>query len=62
MPEREYFKAHHRIGQIIQVCEIGGEIEMEMEKEEEGPDNLDSHGSTDIGMLLSQRMLMNARI
>lgn len=62
MPEREYFKVHHRTSQIIQVSGIGGEIEMEMEKEREGPDNLDTHGSTDIGMLLSQRMPMKPRI
>jgi hypothetical protein len=59
LPEREYFEVHHRIGQILEVSGIGREIEREMEMAEDDVENMDPRGSTDIGLLVSRRMLMD---
>ena len=59
LPDKEFFKVHHRIAQILQVSGVGREIDDEVEKAEEGPRNLDPNGSTDVGLLISRRMLMD---
>jgi hypothetical protein len=59
LPDKEFFKVHHRIAQILEVSGVGSEIDDEMEKAEEGPWNLDAGGSTDVGLLVSRRMLID---
>lgn len=59
LPDPEYFKVHCRIGQILCVSGIGLEIDQELGKFAEAPRNLDPSGSTDVGLLLSQRMLID---
>ncbi len=53
---------HQRIAQILEVSGIGYEIESELEKVKMDPENLDPGGSTDAGLLVSQRLLINVGI
>jgi hypothetical protein len=62
LPDREYFKLHHRIGQILEVSGIGLEIEREIDMAEWDAENVHPSGSTDIGVSVSRRMLINVRI
>jgi len=62
LPDKEYFRVHQRIAQILEVSGIGYEIESELEKVKMDPENLDPGGSTDAGLLVSQRLLINVGI
>jgi len=55
MPDPEYFKVHHIISQILEVSGLGREIDGLLEAAE----TLDPNGSSDLGLLLSQKMLIH---
>jgi hypothetical protein len=59
MPDPEYFKVHHIISQILQVSGLGREIDELLEAAEEAAENFDPNGSSDLGLLVSRRMLMH---
>lgn len=59
LPRPEFLKVHHIISQILDVSGLGDEIEMRLEMAEEAArTNLSPDGSSDVGLLLSRRMLM----
>ncbi|KAK0622551.1 hypothetical protein B0T14DRAFT_425802 [Immersiella caudata] len=55
MPDPEYFKVHHIISQVLEVSGLGREIDELLE----AADTLDPNGSSDLGLLLSQKMLIH---
>ncbi|KAK5654003.1 hypothetical protein OQA88_7680 [Cercophora sp. LCS_1] len=59
MPDPEYFKVHHIISQILEVSGLGREIDKLLEAAAEAAENIDPNGSSDLGLLLSQRMLIH---
>ena len=59
MPDPEYFKVHYIISQILEVSGLGWEIDTFLEATAEAAENLDPNGSSDLGLLLSQKMLIH---
>ncbi|KAK3341943.1 hypothetical protein B0T25DRAFT_466478 [Lasiosphaeria hispida] len=59
MPDPEYFKVHHIISQILEVSGLGCEIDELLKAAEEAVEKLDPNGSSDLGLLLSQKMLIH---
>ncbi|KAK3347063.1 hypothetical protein B0T25DRAFT_584124 [Lasiosphaeria hispida] len=55
MPDPDYFKVHHIISQILEVSGLGCEIDELLEAAE----NLDPYGSSNLGLMLSQKMLIH---
>ncbi|KAK3356781.1 hypothetical protein B0T25DRAFT_589270 [Lasiosphaeria hispida] len=60
MPDPECFKVHYIISQILEVSGLRWEIDEFLEAAAEAVENLDPNGSSDLGLLLSQKMLIHA--
>ncbi|WDK11428.1 hypothetical protein CGRA01v4_02707 [Colletotrichum graminicola] len=59
LPDPEFFSVHYQITQILEVSGIGAKMEAEIEASERDPANLNPDGSTDLGAIISRKMLMN---
>ncbi|KAK1973642.1 hypothetical protein LZ30DRAFT_732563 [Colletotrichum cereale] len=59
LPDPEFFWVHHQIAQILEVSGIGAKMEAEVEASRRDPANLHPDGSTDLGAILSRKMLMD---
>lgn len=57
MPDPEYFRAHHIISQVLEVSRLRCEMDDLLEAADEAATNLNTNGSSDVGLLLSQKML-----
>jgi hypothetical protein len=59
MPDPEYFRVHHIISQILEVSGLGCEMDEFLEAAADAAANLNPNGSSDLGLLLSQKMLIH---
>lgn len=58
LPNPKYFWVHFRVAEILEISGIGEKITDAMENEDWDPENIEPSGSTDIGSILSRKMLM----
>ncbi|KAK2018325.1 hypothetical protein LZ32DRAFT_634838 [Colletotrichum eremochloae] len=59
LPNPDFFWVHHQIAQILEVSGIGAKIEAEIKASQRDPANPNPDGSTDLGAILSRKMLMD---
>ncbi|KAK0710148.1 hypothetical protein B0T26DRAFT_724201 [Lasiosphaeria miniovina] len=57
LPDPKYLWCHFRVAEILEVSGIGQKITDTMDSEAWDPENIDPNGSTDIGSILSRKML-----
>lgn len=57
LPNREYLLVHFRIAEILDVSGVGKKIEDALDEGLLDAENMKPDGSTDIGSILSRKML-----
>ncbi|KAK3940786.1 hypothetical protein QBC46DRAFT_312764 [Diplogelasinospora grovesii] len=57
LPDPKYLWVHFRIAEVLEVSGVGKTIADALEKEAWDPENIEPNGSSDIGSILSRKML-----